>query len=166
MVHVRCRLDDVTPISINKAYTVARGRLILTREGKRFKDDVTRTLVSRVGSMNWKAMEYMVYEEGGFLITKFWLGFEGLQNKSWKPGKQTSTGQPSPPYRKKDVSNYIKLLEDALSKASGIDDANTLGVSAYKVTGMDFVGVEIQCHPAENAPRFETYGTTGAPPQT
>lgn len=128
--------------------------MILTKEGKRFKDQVTKALAQNVDPMVWKELEYYVYEEGGFLVTGFWLGFTDIWNQSWYPGRLTKDGKPSAPYRRKDASNYIKLLEDAVTKATGIDDANTLGVSAYKVPGR-FIGIDIACHLRVDALSFE-----------
>jgi Holliday junction resolvase RusA-like endonuclease len=45
--------------------------------------------------------------------------FEPLINKGWPKTAKTR-------FRKKDASNYVKLLEDCVSCATGVDDSNTV----------------------------------------
>lgn len=128
-------LTDPAPISINAAYTTFRNRRILTDEGRAFKDALAEA-VSR-SSFEWKTALDTVRQRAGFAELSIALFFKELYNASWRPGGVTKgkgggETRPQNPYQPKDASNYIKLIEDAVVKGSGIDDANTLAVHAYK----------------------------------
>lgn len=141
-MEVTCNTFTVSsPISINKAYTVVRGRTLLTSAGRKYKDAV-KLEVSR-SSFQWKAALDTIHNEGGYVELSITVYFEELYNKSWSPGAMT---QPKPnkktgivpkaqlrnPYKKVDVGNMLKLLEDAIVSGCGIDDASHLDIHMYK----------------------------------
>lgn len=123
---------DKPPVSINDAYTVFRGRKKLTKEGTMFKDDLAKVVAQ--SSFDWKTAHDLVYQHGRGLHLVVTLGFPNLMNKSWKPGRLTKTkgGNPRSRFKKKDASNYLKLIEDAVCRGSGIDDCNITDVSIRK----------------------------------
>jgi Holliday junction resolvase RusA-like endonuclease len=129
-------LEDPPPISVNKAYSVFKGRLRLTKAGKAYKDALASTVAS--ATTDWKRAHDSIYQHGGRMFLRITLYFEDLLNRSWKPGGMTKGGKKKKkpeaqnPYKKKDASNYIKLIEDAVSRGSGIDDCNNLDVLVRK----------------------------------
>lgn len=120
------------PISVNDAYTVFRGRKKLTKAGRMFKDDLSKAVAQ--STPDWKTAHDLVYQHGRGAYLVITLGFPDLINKSWKPGKLTKTksGKPRSRWKRKDASNYIKLIEDAVVRGSGIDDCNLVGTCAFK----------------------------------
>lgn len=90
------------PPSLNNAYATFRGRRLLSREGKAFKEMVkTQTLLElrkrfTKGSGSW-------YLKGDRLSLTVALHFANN--------------------RRRDISNCTKLLEDALSEYLGFDDS-------------------------------------------
>lgn len=114
------------PISVNHAYTVFRGRKHLTKAGKSFKAQVTKAVAGC--TTDWRTAHALVLEEGHNLRLTIHLGLPDLQNKTYGvPGGAQHR------LRKVDSSNYIKLLEDAISAGSGLDDRYHTEVSITKV---------------------------------
>lgn len=140
----------VAPISVNKAYTTGmHGQRVLTAEGVDFKAAVQAEVVSWTMDQcpNWQEVIEQVYTGGHVvnLVLDFHVAPKRLFNMSWKPGSQTPSGRPSAPLKMFDISNLIKLLEDAISSATGIDDSCTTALAAYKsVAGEQGEGVRIQ----------------------
>jgi len=133
------RLRDPRPISVNAAYTRARGMVFLSKEGKVFEDalraEVSQTLMH--SQVPWGQVVDLVYKQGGSLALEIWL-YTDMLNGAWKVGGGTTSGgktgkpQPRSPYKKMDASNYIKLIEDAVVKGSGVDDSANLDVTICK----------------------------------
>lgn len=121
------------PVSVNDAYTVFRGRKKLTAAGTMFKDDLAKVVAQ--SSFDWKTAHDLVYQHGRGVHMVVTLGFPDLINKSWKAGKLTTTakGHPRSRYKKKDASNYLKLIEDAVVRGSGVDDCNIVHAEIEKV---------------------------------
>jgi len=124
------------PISINHAYSTGRsGTRFLTTEGRKFKAKLTSlaALEAAEHSVSWNHVVDSVYKNGGKIDLTVWLYFADLRNKSWRVGGgQTRSGETRSPYQKKDGSNYLKLIEDAISSGTGIDDSANLDVSIKK----------------------------------
>lgn len=158
------RLTDPPPISINAAYMTVRNRRILSDEGRAFKDALA--LAVSQSTFDWKTASDTVYKNGGFGELSISIFFADLTNDAWKPGGMTKGGKkpgktgkiaepkPQTPYQPKDASNYIKLIEDAVVKGSGIDDANTLAVHAYKWIDRQSPRIEIVYQVYELHPQF------------
>lgn len=109
------------PPSANHAYANIRGtnKRVLTTEGKSFK---TRTTVYLAQTY---PKELTFFKPDKLYILKFVFFFEQLENAGW-PKKALSR------YKKIDVSNRLKLLEDALKDAAGIDDSQHMGLILVK----------------------------------
>lgn len=133
-------LRDPRPISINKAYSGLKR--FLTKDGRHFEDRLkaaTATALS-VHPISWNHVVDAVYKNGGHVDLTIWLYLDDLKNESWKVGGgmtvprkgAKSKPQPQSPYKKKDGSNYIKLIEDAVVKGTGIDDSAHLDVAVKK----------------------------------
>ena len=118
---------DPRPISVNDMYSTARGRRFLTKAGKHYKDAIRETTSKTLIQLcdpTWKEVIDAIYKTGGQVYLGLQLCLDDLWNASWKPGGSlTASGAIRSPYRKVDVSNYFKLIEDAVAEATGIDDS-------------------------------------------
>lgn len=90
-----------------------RNKRILTKEGARYKTE-TKTFIAR----NYPSQLTIFSKEHQYavLVRVTFKGKDLLYNKGFATGKAESR------YKKLDATNRIKLLEDALAEASGIDD--------------------------------------------
>jgi Holliday junction resolvase RusA-like endonuclease len=146
-------IRDPAPISINKAYTVYRGRKTLTAAGRKYKDAVA-SQIAQTGIAWGKLHEKSIYEEGGYVELHIAFFLKELFNKSWTPGgmtkprKNKKTGKtPKPqlrnPYQQVDVSNYLKLLEDGIVQGCGVDDSSHLDIHLYKREDKEHPRIEV-----------------------
>lgn len=138
-------MRDPRPISINKAYS-GMGNRFLTKEGRHFEDKLKAATAAALDTqpIMWKHVVDNVYKHGGSIDLTIWLYLDDLRNEAWsvggsmtvpkkpKPGKKAAKPQPRSPYKKKDGSNYIKLIEDAIVQGTGIDDSAHLDVAVKK----------------------------------
>lgn len=116
------------PPTTNKAYfdmVVKKGKKYvpvrtLTAEGKAYKTLVRTHIAKAWGSHKIPGNRPLS------LVVK--LSFPNIENKGW-PDKAEQR------YKKLDVSNRIKLLEDALSDAIAVDDRQFFSVFFYKLKG-------------------------------
>lgn len=90
------RLTIPVPPSLNNAYATVRGRRVLSSEGKTFKE--AAALWAQIGA---RRQRFKV-EKGDRLSLTMLLHF--------KDG------------RRRDISNAVKLAEDAIAEALGFDD--------------------------------------------
>lgn len=104
-------LDLPMPPSVNKLYATVRGRRIMTTKGKAVKHEITQLVVKHIASM-----PELFRDEKQLRLTVD-LYFSAVENKGWSSGKAKTR------YKRIDVSNRAKLLEDALFSGVGIDDS-------------------------------------------
>src|SRR5210317_796212 len=105
-----CVYNLAMPLSVNKAYvSIGRGRRKLSTEGKIYKRMLVDTLAPHVTISNANIFSGIPLE---LHIT---LYFKSIENKGWP--KKTKER-----YKRVDVSNRVKLLEDALFDSLGLDD--------------------------------------------
>lgn len=98
---------------------------ILSPAGKKYKKETKTHLIREFP----KELQYFVANEPYCLLVVFMFSSpEQLLNKGY-PKKTESR------YKKLDASNRLKLLEDALAEATGLDDAHNWMVVLHKVTG-------------------------------
>lgn len=133
-------LDGVAPVSINAAYS-GMGHRFLTTAGKHFEDAMKSATAKAVLELpqKWQEVHDCVYKNRGSIDLTIWLYFDDLYNPAWVPGGSMTKGGKKgsapvirSPFKKKDASNYIKLIEDAIVKGSGIDDSCFTDVSVKK----------------------------------
>lgn len=138
-------MRDPRPISINKAYS-GIGNRFLTKDGRHFEDRLKAATAAAITQLPfmWKHVVDSVYKHGGSIDLTIWLYLDDLRNDAWtvggsmtvpkkpKEGKKAAKPQPRSPYKKKDGSNYIKLIEDAVVAGTGIDDSAHLDVAVKK----------------------------------
>jgi Holliday junction resolvase RusA-like endonuclease len=123
------------PPSVNAAYfTTAKrkGKVtipirVLTPEGKRYKAETKGYIAQHYPS----ELKFFQPNKPLCLLIKFTFeGFDSLHNKTW-PKEAKSR------YKKLDVSNRLKIFEDAVSAATGLDDSQNFMVSIVKVWGKE-----------------------------
>lgn len=108
------------PPTVNHAYvTKKNGGRFLSQEGRRFKESAAALLRAKYGA----ALRGLDADAPYGLGVRF--GFRAVENETWpKRAKRR--------YKKFDVSNRIKLLEDALCSACDLDDSQFLDVVLEK----------------------------------
>jgi Holliday junction resolvase RusA-like endonuclease len=115
------------PLSVNAAYAKKRGSgaRILTREGRTYKKLVTNHL-TRTYPQELKYFKPNVPYQ--LLVHLTFQNEVELLNKGY-PEKADSR------YKKNDVTNRMKLFEDALCDATGTDDSQHWNVTIVKAVG-------------------------------
>lgn len=116
---IRIKLDGIPP-SVNAAYANGRGgRRVLTTAGKSYKT-LTANHIVRFHPADIRGIKKDYAYGLGVTLHM------GIFNSGWPDKAKTR-------YKKLDVSNRIKLLEDALVNALGIDDCQFTVIIAQKV---------------------------------
>lgn len=124
---------DVLPPSINKAYEsiqARKGKRVITlrklsEEGANFKRCVAAKIARLAGDPGM-AQVFKELSEETPLELQVVLGFPCLQNAGWP--KKAATR-----YKRVDLSNRIKILEDAVFEALGIDDSRVFQLTVNKI---------------------------------
>jgi Holliday junction resolvase RusA-like endonuclease len=99
------------PPSVNSLYFTKGGKRILSSEGRIYKDMIKSALAEMASA---KPSDTDL--ENHKLSIRFDLFFSSVENKAWHSGKSKNR------FKKIDVSNRIKVIEDALVEGLGIDD--------------------------------------------
>lgn len=122
------------PPSANKAYASLRNRRILTAEGKLFKQQV-RDLFGQA-----YATRPLPELQDHALALDITLTFEAVENAGWSKGTAKNR------YKRVDVSNRLKLLEDAIFSALGVDDSLIFSLTVRKQAGTpaSFVRIRLE----------------------
>jgi Holliday junction resolvase RusA-like endonuclease len=116
------------PPSANNAYfnlPNGKGRT-LTKVGRAYLTETKVTLAQEYP----KAMLFFKPNVPYLIVFRFRL--DTVENKGWAKGKSETR------YKKIDVTNRIKLLEDALKDAAGIDDSQNITVILDKQQNVGF----------------------------
>lgn len=107
------------PPSANRLYIrTRRVGTILSKEARKFKADALIQLTKE-----WLFSAKPGRDEAYRLTLQFY--FPKIETSGW-PKKAKSR------FVKRDVSNLIKVLEDVIAQATGVDDSNTLEVCVFK----------------------------------
>lgn len=110
------------PPSVNQAYVNLRGGgRTLSSTGKKFKNE-TKTLLSRKYPQQLKRLAAL-HDEQVLIRARFY--FPIIQNAGW-PAKAKNR------YKRIDLSNRFKLLEDVLVEVTGVDDSNNFVIILEK----------------------------------
>lgn len=115
------------PPTTNHAYYSKQGRLHLSDKGKAFKMGVTSYLVQhhqRDLLFFKKNVPYLMY-------LRFYFE-DGLENKGWNQLNKNGQRKVETRYKVFDATNRVKLTEDALKDAFGIDDSQFMAVVPHK----------------------------------
>lgn len=120
-------VDLPYPPSVNKAYATTRsGRRLLTAEGKLYKQSV-RDIIGQKYSAITPELARLGKHPLSFSVKLY----TRVENKGWSEGKTKNR------YKRVDVSNRVKLLEDALFEALGIDDCLVFKLNVEKIDSDD-----------------------------
>lgn len=123
---IRIRIPGVPP-SANHAYlNLPHGRRGLTKEGQRYKNETKSFIAQKYPTamgMFQPNEEYTVVFQFTVLPEDFYTSTFG------KKGGSTAK------LKKWDISNRVKLLEDAFKDATSIDDSCTTVLAVRKVPG-------------------------------
>jgi len=129
-------LRNPKPVSVNRLYQTGRGgKRFLSKEGEYFKDALRQAVVRAVMESEnlWTETQDLVYISGHYTRLYIDLYLESIRNKSWQPGGgTTSSGGPRSPFKRIDGTNYTKIIEDAVSEGTGIDDSCNMDVRVRK----------------------------------
>ncbi len=112
------------PPSSNHAYANIRGtnKRVLTQEGKAYKIATMAHLAQTYS----KELRYFKANVPYLMVIRFW--FEQIRNKGYPTEAATL-------YKKIDLSNRVKLLEDAIKDVAAIDDSQNLVLILEKKQG-------------------------------
>lgn len=121
---IKLALEGIPP-SANNAYATVHGHRILSSKGKKYKAETKTALVSRFPK------EMRFFKPNVPYLVFIRLYFPEVENKTWFQGKAESR------YKRFDVGNCLKLLEDCLKDAAGIDDSQHMRVVLDKQQGKE-----------------------------
>ena len=121
---------DTFPPSANKMYIRTRHGPVLSSEARKFKSKASIQLLQQ-WAFSPKPDPHVAYK----LELAFF--FPLLENKGWLTGKAKTR------FKRKDVTNYIKVLEDIIAKATGVDDSCNMEVVVSKKVDEDNPRIEI-----------------------
>lgn len=119
-------------VSVNRLYGNQGARKFLTKEGATFKSELVNAVSKMILPLQWPAVMEEVY------CNEAWVRFHltiyaDIRNPTWRPGGgSTKGGNRRSPMRKVDASNYLKLIEDSVAEAVGIDDSVNLDITIRK----------------------------------
>ena len=115
---------SLPPTSNNIYFNVPGGGRQLTNEARSWKKKAVGLIVRETG---------LGFQEAFDTNVKYWLDlafyFEQVENKNWlefyKRGPKKGQRKGENRWKKMDLSNRIKLAEDAVKVATGVDDSAT-----------------------------------------
>tara|TARA_B100000242_G_scaffold204992_1_gene148684 strand:- start:1353 stop:1850 length:498 start_codon:yes stop_codon:yes gene_type:complete len=142
-MHLRFSVDEL-PVSVNELYFKKGKRHVLTPAGRRYK---TRFLGNSGNCpiellMKWRA------EPSDRFVLRIWLRMkrDRLINDRFGIDRRIKYQ-----YKTVDASNMIKLVEDAISELTGINDRSNWIVLVQKME-TENEGVDAMLYQAENEP--------------
>jgi hypothetical protein len=123
MKGIEFRYSEI-PQSVNNLYFTRGRKRILSTEAREFK---TRFVASRGGLTAAQLMQLQLDPDAAYSLELwFFLPHDALFNKTFGQRKGVAR------FKKMDVSNLVKLVEDAISDLLGIPDQNNFTVTAHK----------------------------------
>jgi hypothetical protein len=113
------------PVSVNKLYTHARGRKILTTKGTRYRN----SFITKQGGVPTADLIAFAPDVEGYYDLHIWcfLPYEDLYSLGYGRDKRTKHI-----FKTLDVSNYFKLAEDCISALADVNDRNNWSIHAHK----------------------------------
>jgi hypothetical protein len=144
MIHFT--IPGLPPSSNHAWFNLPRGGRALTKEGKKFKNE-TKVYLAQVYMEELRKFKpdvpYLVFMR---------FRFDSLLNATWGKPKGAESR-----YKKLDVSNRAKLLEDVIKDVAGVDDSNTFTLildkqSIYAETEVEHTEVFIWNIDTEESP--------------
>lgn len=115
---------NALPPSVNRMYrNGAFGRKVPTKELQIFKSQSKMKLMKQ-----WLAEEPLKDNVPYTVSLTFYI--PDMENKGWPKSAKSR-------FKKKDVSNLIKAVEDVVADACGVDDKNFVEMTVTKVAGVE-----------------------------
>lgn len=111
----------VIPPTSNKLYF--RGTM-LTAVARKYAEDFSKYMMQRHGA------EILEMDKDSIYALHLRFFFQSLENARWNDPRPSK--RPKSRYKRLDLSNRIKLLEDCIRDALDIDDAQTFAASQEK----------------------------------
>jgi len=110
------------PPSTNKAYFNKYGKQVLSKVGRAFKKMVSAHVASNYPT------ECATFKKNAPYLVYLRVYIPQLENKTWPDKCKTR-------YKVLDSTNRVKLVEDALKDALGIDDSQHIAFLVHKIEG-------------------------------
>lgn len=120
----------IEPPSVNEMYARTAYGMTASTKTKKFKAKAIVELAKQ-----WLFCQPLGRNDPHKLTLVFYL--PEIENKGWPKSAKTR-------FKRKDVSNLVKILEDAIVTASGIDDSTTLELHVRKLADPQDPRVEIE----------------------
>ena len=120
------------PPPLNRAYVSVQGRKILSRESRTFKSQS----IGYLSTTYLEDISQFVSEHKGKTFTLVIRLYS-----RWKAANGNLI--------KRDISNYVKLIEDVIAEVLGIDDKYNVRVVVDKIHTLESEYVEIYYYPQE-----------------
>lgn len=118
------KIDNVPmPPSVNALYFTKGNRRILTTEGRIYKDSIKEIMANIAATQR----SHDITLENISLGVSYDFFFKNIESKSWKAGKSANR------FRKNDISNRVKVLEDGIVEGLGIDDTQFKHINLSKL---------------------------------
>lgn len=112
------------PPSVNHAwFNLPKGGRTLKPAGKKYKAEVQTLLAQQYPK------ELMTFVKNEPYLMFWRVHLELIENATWGAAKKAAENR----YKKVDVTNRIKILEDVIAEVTGIDDSATLTFAIQKV---------------------------------
>ena len=103
------------PPSINRQYATVNGRRVLSATGRRYKGTVGQLLMTAGSSSGWRAFLRKAQEHGLSLTIRFYF----------------------PTLLRRDLDGGLKIAQDALCEAMGLNDNRIMEIHLYKTLDRD-----------------------------
>lgn len=118
-------LDGLPPSANNAYFNLPKGGRVLSKAGRKYIAE-TKDLLAR---KYMKELTFFKKDVPYLVFFRFYLA--AVQNSGWATGKAESR------YKRIDVTNRVKLLEDCLKEVAGIDDSQHMRVVLDKQQGAE-----------------------------
>ena len=122
---IKLSLDGLPPSSNHAYFNLPKGGRALTREGKKYINETKTHFVQAFP----RQMTFFKPNRPYLVAIRFY--FKEVENAGWFKGKADSR------YKKLDVGNRLKLLEDCLKDAAGTDDSQHFRIVLDKQQGKE-----------------------------
>ena len=103
------------PPSINRQYATVNGRRVLSSTGRRYKETIAQLLMAAASSSGWHAFLQKVQEHFLTLTIHFFF----------------------PTLLRRDIDGGLKITQDAVCEAMGLNDNRVMEIHLYKTVDRD-----------------------------
>lgn len=122
---IRLELQGLPPSANHAYFNLPKGGRTLSTKGKKYIAETKAHFAQK----HAKEMMFFKKHVPYLVFIRFYM--EAVENLGWKTGTAQNR------YKAVDVTNRVKLLEDCLKDAAGIDDAQNIRVVLDKQQGKE-----------------------------